>query len=84
LDARDLRWNHGIELRGPDSIHVASALYMKCEELLSANGKLARFEAQGSKLARMGLYAKRGKDTACLPSKYRQLDLEDGQKENRQ
>lgn len=33
-DARDLRWSHGIALRGMDTVHVASALQMKCEEFL--------------------------------------------------
>lgn len=41
-DARDLRWNHGIALRGMDTVHVASALQMKCEEFISSNGKLVR------------------------------------------
>src|SRR5262249_7650853 len=26
VDARDLRWTHGIALRGADSVHIASAL----------------------------------------------------------
>jgi PIN domain len=73
-DARDLRWIHGISgLRGPDSIHVASALEMRCEEFLSCNAKLERIGALGTPLARMGLYVKRAKESACLPDKYRQM-----------
>jgi PIN domain len=78
-DARDLRWNHDILLSGLDTIHVASAIAMRCEEFLSSNGKLTRIEAQASKIARLGLYGKRAKDTACLPAKYRQLRLDDEQ-----
>jgi len=74
-DARDLRWTHGIALKGADSIHVASALDRKCEEFLSSNGRLARIGAQGGLLGRFGLYVKSGRDTACLPARYRQLDL---------
>src|SRR5882724_11392877 len=32
--ARDLRWTHGLTLKPPDSVHVASAMEMKCEEFL--------------------------------------------------
>jgi predicted nucleic acid-binding protein len=36
-DARDLRWTHGIALRGADAIHIASALDRKCEEFITIN-----------------------------------------------
>jgi predicted nucleic acid-binding protein len=76
-DARDLRWVHGINLKGADSIHVASALAMKCEELLSANGRLERLGGAGTTLARLGLHVRNGRDTRCLPERYRQLTLSD-------
>jgi hypothetical protein len=75
IDARDLRWNRGISLRGPDGVHVASALEMKCEEFLSGDGKLQRVEAQGARLISLGLTPRRGSATVCLPDKYRQLEL---------
>lgn len=78
-DARDLRWVHGIGLRGADSIHVASALDRKCEEFLSSNGKLERTGAFAGPLSRFGLYVKSARDTACLPNKYRQIDIDDDQ-----
>ena len=78
MDARDLRWVHGINLRGADSIHVASAIAMKCEEFLSCDDKLTRIEAQGAKLFKLGLSPKRGAATLCLPDKYRQLGFNDG------
>lgn len=81
-DARDLRWVHGISgLRGADSIHVTSAVAMKCEEFLSANGALKRVGAQGGALSRFGLSVKGARDTTCLPAKYRQMELGDGNKD---
>ena len=76
-DARDLRWKHGIALRGADSIHVASALDRKCEELLTSNGRLQRLSAHGPALARLGLEIRSGRDTQCLSDKYRQLKFDD-------
>jgi predicted nucleic acid-binding protein len=76
-DARDLRWVHGINLKGADSIHVASALAMKCEEFLSANGRLERLGSAGNTLARLGLHVRNGRHTQCLPEQYRQLTLPD-------
>lgn len=79
-DARDLGWVHGISgLRGPDSIHIASALEMKCEEFLSDDGRLGRVGKQSGPLSRFGMYIKQPKDTSCLPAKYRQMELKDGQ-----
>lgn len=81
-DARDLRWNSGINLKGADAIHVASALEMKCEELLSCDAALERKSRFSSELSRRGLYIKTAANTACLPAKYRQLDLVDRNEEN--
>lgn len=81
-DARDLRWIHGINLKGADSIHVASALAMKCEESLSANGRLARLGNAGNSLARLGLHVRGGRQTHCLPERYRQLQFSDESRKN--
>jgi hypothetical protein len=81
-DARDLRWNYGIALRGADSIHVASALAIKCEEFLSANGRLTRLSQHNNRLTNLGLQARNGRDTQCLPDRYRQLGLDDGKAKN--
>jgi hypothetical protein len=78
VDARDLRWNHGIHLGGADGIHIASALEMKCEEFLSCDQKLTRVEAQGDQIRSLGMMPKRGSATLCLPEKYRQLGLGHG------
>jgi predicted nucleic acid-binding protein len=77
VDARDLRWIHGINLKGADSIHVASALAMKCEEFLTTNGRLERLGGAQTTLARLGLRIRSGRDTQCLPERYRQLSLSD-------
>jgi predicted nucleic acid-binding protein len=77
VDARNLRWVHGMAIRGADSIHVASALAMKCDEFLSSDGRLARLGLLGTSLARLGLQVRNGRETQCLPEKYRQLTLAD-------
>lgn len=38
--ARDLRWDEGIQLSGADGIHLATARAMRRHELLSHDGKL--------------------------------------------
>ncbi len=82
-DARDLRWKHGIALKGADSIHVASALDRKCEELLTTNGRLLRLTTHADKLAKLGLRIGSGRATLCLPDKYRQLGLVEDDKAQR-
>jgi len=77
VDARDLRWTHGIALRGADSIHVASALAMQCEEFLSANGRLNKLNSVSVALAKLGLHVRSARETQCLPEKYKQLTLDD-------
>ncbi|WP_438275807.1 type II toxin-antitoxin system VapC family toxin [Nitrobacter sp.] len=81
-DARDLRWIQSINLKGADSIHVASALAMNCEEFLSSNGRLARLGNAGNALVRLGLQVRGGRQTRCLPERYRQLTLPDESRGN--
>ncbi len=77
-DARDLSWTHSINLAGADSVHVASAIEMKCEELLTSNGRMGRVGKHADTLLRLGLVCRQGRDTQCLPQKYRQQDAFDG------
>jgi hypothetical protein len=77
IDARDLRWVRGLAIKGVDGIHVASALAVKCEEFLSSNGRLNRLGLISGTLARLGLHVRNGRDTQCLPEKYKQLKLHD-------
>lgn len=78
-DARDLSWAHGINLRGADSIHVASAIESKCEELLTSDRRMGRVGQHADTLARFGLVCREARDTQCLPQRYRQQDILDEQ-----
>ena len=71
--ARNLRWIHGLALKGADAIHVASALAMKCEELVTTDekGLLRRAEL----LARLNLRVCRPRDTGALPAEFLQDTL---------
>lgn len=71
--ARDLRWIHGIPLKGAlDAIHVASALDRKCGELLTTDKKILN---KNNKLHKLGLKICEPEETTLLPDKYRQEDL---------
>ena len=80
VDARDLRWRYGLALKGADAIHVASALDRKCEELLTSDGRLLRLSNHKDALSRLGVEVRSGRETLCLPEKYRQLELGDEKK----
>lgn len=78
-DARDLRWNRNVNLRGADAIHLASALDRKCAEFLTTNGRFEKVDKFSGQLSQSGLAVLRGRDTKLLPSKYRQIDWEKSQ-----
>lgn len=71
-NARNLRWVSGIPLGGMDSIHLASAIHMKCEELITTDGKLLKNNA---KIADLKVRVIEAADTRCLPSEYNQFSL---------
>jgi predicted nucleic acid-binding protein len=73
-DARDLKWIHGISVRGADAIHIASALDRKCEEFITTDDQAKKLAAKDTLLA-LGLPIIRASETKCLPDKYRQLGL---------
>lgn len=73
-DARDLRWNHGIVLRGADYIHVASALAIKASELLTTDTKILSVAPRTNTI---GLRIAAPQLTAVLPDDYRQENLLD-------
>jgi predicted nucleic acid-binding protein len=75
--ARDLRWRHGINLKGADAIHIASARDRACEEFLTSDVRLKRLTAHQEALAKLGLKVCAGRETNCLPDRYRQLRLDD-------
>jgi len=71
--ARNLRWIHGLALKGADAIHVASALAMKCDEFITTDGKglLKRAEA----LAKLNLSVCRPSGSKLLPPEFLQENL---------
>ena len=70
--ARLLRWNSGITLGGIDAIHVASAIQMKCEEILTTDRK---FFTNADKLQELAVRVCQASDTKCLPASYNQYEL---------
>lgn len=71
--ARDLRWVYGVNLKGADAIHVATALAMNCTEFFSTDNRGPHKNA--ALLLPMGLKVLRASDTALLPDDYRQHKL---------
>lgn len=71
--ARNLRWIHGLALKGADAVHVASALAMKCDEFITTDikGLLNRADA----LAKLNLRVCRPSDTRLLPPEFLQENL---------
>ncbi|MBK80454.1 MAG: hypothetical protein CMQ43_06005 [Gammaproteobacteria bacterium] len=72
--ARDLNWVHSLNLRPMDSIHVASARFVGCSELLTLDRKTMLTESRVSALKSLGLRVIEPKDTLLLPPQYRQMD----------
>lgn len=78
MDARNLRWNDGINLKGADSVHLASAIERGCDEFISFDGRVGRIEAHSSKLTAKGIAIRTPSATAALPGKYLQESIFDG------
>lgn len=78
--ARDLRWKNGVNLRSPDSIHVAAALQSGCKELITLDGnsnppKRRSILKATSAFAPFGLRVVIPKDTSLIPDEMRQAGL---------
>lgn len=71
-DARDLRWNHGIALRGADLMHVASGFSLKAAEFLTTDEKIAK---AATAIEARGMQVLVPSKTAYLPARYRQGDI---------
>jgi predicted nucleic acid-binding protein len=71
--ARNLRWLHGLALKGADAIHVASALAMKCDGFITTDEKGFLKRAEG--LAKLNLRVCRPSDTKLLPPEFLQENL---------
>lgn len=72
-EARDLRWKHGINMKGADSIHAASALSEQCMEFLTTDGRFDRLHVHHAAFEALGLKIIRARDSICLPAKYLQI-----------
>ena len=59
-------------LSGADSIHVASALHLRCDELLTGDGKIL---SRAIAIEPMGLRVCHPSETRLLPAKYLQDNL---------
>jgi len=63
--SRDLRWKDGIRLSGFDSIHLATAIWMGCSELITTDGKLAK-----ARIPNRNISLIQAKDTKVLLQKF--------------
>ena len=74
--AKELSWVHGIIFKGAmDSIHVASALLVGCDEFISTDEKSLKGIKES--IERLGLkMIFHAKDTNCLPGEYLQERLD--------
>lgn len=70
--ARDLRWVHDINCgRSADTVHVATALELGCEEFISADRRRGPLNADAAaKLGRLGLRVVEAHHTGVLPPHY--------------
>ncbi len=73
-DGRDLRWKHGVTLKGADYLHIASGLAVKCAEFLTTDGRIL---SNGKLIDRLGMRLATPSKTVLLPDKYRQGDMLD-------
>lgn len=70
--ARDLRWNFGVNLKGADCIHVATAIASGCEEIWSRDGGIHKNQ---DLLKELRITATLPMSTQLLPQEYLQDDL---------
>jgi hypothetical protein len=69
--ARDLRWVYEMKLKGADSVHVASALSMRCSEIWTGDKGIAK----RPQLLDMGLLAVKPADSKLVADQYSQEPL---------
>lgn len=76
IRARDLYWQDGLLERAADRVHIATALDLKCDEILSVDDRLAK---RFNRSSISGTNIRAVKDTRSLPFDYRQDALFSGQ-----
>lgn len=75
--ARDLHWDHGINLGGADAIHVATAIKTGCKEFLSFDAEKRKSPLKfASELKGLGLNPILPAATRVLQQEYLQQKLE--------
>ena len=70
--SRQLRWKDGLHLTGLDSIHLATAIHMGCQEIITTDGKISK--CAESLQARISII--QASATKLLPPKYNVRELE--------
>lgn len=73
IKARDLRWKHGINVRGADGIHLASALLQECKEFITTDEKIKTrdvFSKAIPQIQKIGLPIIHASETKCIPTDY--------------
>lgn len=76
MRAKNIKWKDGVSLGGLDSIHVATALHMGCQEFITTDGKIYR---NRDKFTHHKLSIIQARETKLLPDSYRQDELGDGE-----
>ena len=74
--AQDLRWVHGLVLKGADAVHIASALEVGASEFITTDDRLKKpkLAEAASKLQQQIKFIS-ASQTACLPDSHRQAKL---------
>jgi hypothetical protein len=75
--ARNLGWVSGINLKGADSIHVATALRMSCDELWTGENKRLGGKQNKSKFAELGLTILKPHESKLIPTEFLQMEFGD-------
>ncbi|MCY7347585.1 MAG: PIN domain-containing protein [Pyrinomonadaceae bacterium] len=74
--ARDLEWIDGINLKGADAIHIATALITGCKEFLTSDKQGSRSPLKNAgKIKKLNLDVIYPSQTSLLPADYRQNKL---------
>lgn len=72
--ARDLEWDHGINLKGADAIHIATALKTGCKEFFTTDEHRGPLK-NAAKILPLGLKVICPSKSLLVPSDYKQGNL---------
>jgi PIN domain nuclease of toxin-antitoxin system len=72
IKARNLRWISEINLKGADTIHVASAMQLQCDEIWTRDGRIWKHK---EKLSKLGISVVRPSESQFLPGDYQAVPL---------